>query len=250
MGCDGWWMDFTTNPVTLHLPRVVLHQGPRVPPVGEGRPTQHGYRTNGLKQLRVSAVITPRNGSREIPAGCSIQRFTCDQLRAIERVPVQVDLPGLDPCTKGQLPGDCYPNTYVETSAWQQTVAYTNARFTDPLIPLAPINSHSDWSFKVKFKVEACDPCPAQLPITEGEVFIDSNGPGATPVFTHEFQGGTFVDEDVVTIPTETLQGLDPNTIHYLIVQDETPFPVASAPSFLDSNNYGALFVPFVVSAS
>lgn len=250
VGCDGWWKDFTKSPVWLHLPKVVLHQGPRVPAEGRGKSYQHGYTTNGLKQIRVSYFVTPRNGKQEIPAGCSIQQDQCDQLRAIERGPIQIDIPGLAACTKGTQQGDCYPNNYVETSGWLLPVAYTNALFTDPLIPLAPISSNSDWTFKVKFKDEGCNPCnPIRLPITEGEVFIDSNAPGDTPVFTHVFQGGTYEQEDAVTIPKETLQGLNPNTIHYLIVQDETPYPPqARGPGFRDSTNYGALFIPFAVS--
>jgi hypothetical protein len=101
----------------------------------------------------------------------------------------------------------------------------------------------------VTFKAEHCDPCSSQIPLAEGDVFVDSNALGATPVYTHEFDSGVYVSDDVVTVPKEILQALDPGTIHYLIVQSEMPYPKQPGSArYLDATNEGALLVPFAVA--
>lgn len=189
--------------------------------------------------------VTPRTGTpaKEIPTGCSIQQDTCDQLRAIERAPIQINIPELAGCTPGTQQGDCYPTNNVETSGWQQAVAYTTALFLGD-IPLTAFSAGQSWPLQVEFKADPCTPCSVhQLPLTGGHVSIDST----LPIADYKFPPNTLDRIEPITIPASTLQNLTHGQIHYLVIENEAQNPL-DALGFRNSTNYGVLFVPFVVS--
>lgn len=197
-----------------------------------------GFRSNGLKQLRLSAFSDIYvNGSRYA------------RMRAGLRVPLNLDLEQF-------TTSNSYTND-TESSAWwirkptPGAGGYSTVRYTDP-IPTEPRAPEASWTLPLEFEADPCvDNCvPDRMPTTGYEVHLDPAFHSGDPGLILAAGSWAPATGAVRRTPTVTWTGLAPGP-HKLVILVHQPMADGiggfNVPAADESTNTGVLVIPFVV---